>query len=108
MVFVSLGPEATQRVAEVSAERIGARIEASLDGDYLHASTLTWPMGRYYDFEVENVEQARLLAIVLSHGALPVEVIDYADPQVAARISVDVEYGGAAAIGAAASDSEAP
>ena len=106
MVFVSLGPEATHRVAEISGEHIGARIEASLDGDPLHASTLTWPMGRFYDFEVENVERAQLLAIVLSHGALPAEVIDYADPQVAAQIDVDVEYGGHAAASATSSDSD--
>lgn len=106
MVFVSLGPEATRRVAEISGDNIGTRIEASLDGDFLHESTVTWPMGRFYDFEVENVERAKLLGIVLTHGALPVEVIDYADPQVAAMIDVNVEYGGSAAASAAASESE--
>ena len=78
-VFVGLGPEATERIGAISGENIGARIEASLDGNFLHASTVTWRMGRFYDFDVENVEQARMVAIVLTHGALPVDVVDYGE-----------------------------
>ena len=104
MVFVSLGPEATQRVGEISGENIGTRIEASLDGDFLHASTVTWPMGRFYDFEVENVERAELLGIVLTHGALPVDVIDYADSMAALESDVEDAQGGAAAASAGASE----
>ncbi len=91
MVFVSLGPEATERVGEISSENIGTRIEASLDGDYLHESTVTWRMGRFYDFEVESVERAKLLATVLSHGALPVDVMDYSDPRIAEELVAQAE-----------------
>ncbi len=94
LVFVSLGPEATERVGEISGDNIGTRIEASLDGDYLHESTVTWPMGRFYDFEVERVERAKLLAIVLNHGALPVDVIDYADPRIAEVLVAAAEGSG--------------
>ena len=79
-VFLGLGADATRRVGEISAEHIGATIQSSLDGQLIFEKTVTWPIGRFYQFEVEDIEQARLLAIVLRHGALPVEVTDYAVP----------------------------
>ena len=73
-VFVGLGPEATRRVKEVSADQVGTTIRSSLDGELIYETTLTWPMGRFYQFEVGDLAEARMLAVVLRHGVLPAAV----------------------------------
>jgi preprotein translocase subunit SecD len=78
-VFVGLSPLAARRVAEVSGDYIGATIQASLDGEFLYATTLTWPIQRFYQFEVASMEEAEMLASVLKYGALPVDVVAWGD-----------------------------
>ena len=76
-VFVGLSPLAARRVAEVSGDYIGATIQASLDGEFLYAQTLTWPIQRFYQFEVASMEEAEMLASVLKFGALPTDVVPW-------------------------------
>jgi preprotein translocase subunit SecD len=73
-VFVGLSPLSARRVAEVSGEYIGTTVQSSLDGRVIYETTLTWPIQRFYQFEVETLEKAEMLAAVLKYGALPVEV----------------------------------
>jgi hypothetical protein len=78
-VFVGLSPLSARRVAEVSGEYIGTTVQSSLDGRVIYETTLTWPIQRFYQFEVETLEKAEMLAAVLKYGALPVEVLPWTD-----------------------------
>ncbi len=80
-VFVGLRAGAARRVEEESADLIGSKIQASLDGDLIHESTVTWPLQRYYSFDVDSVEHAKLMAIVLRYPALPAEITEISAPK---------------------------
>ena len=73
-VFVGLAPLSARRVAEVSGDYIGTTIQTSLDGELIYQTTLTWPIQRFYQFEVGSLEEAEMLAVVLKFGALPTDV----------------------------------
>ena len=73
-VFVGLAPLSARRVAEVSGDYIGTTVQSSLDGDLIYETTLTWPIQRFYQFEVGTLEEAEMLAVVLKFGALPTDV----------------------------------
>ena len=73
-VFVGLAPLSARRVAEVSGEYIGSTVHTSLDGELIYETTLTWPIQRFYQFEVGTLEEAEMLAVVLKFGALPTDV----------------------------------
>ncbi len=73
-VFVGLAPLSARRVADVSGDYIGTTIHTSLDGELIYETTLTWPIQRFYQFEVGTLEEAEVLAVVLKFGALPTDV----------------------------------
>lgn len=73
-VFVGLAPLSARRVAEVSGDYIGSTVHTSLDGELIYETTLTWPIQRFYQFEVGTLEEAEMLAVVLKFGALPTDV----------------------------------
>ncbi len=73
-VFVGLAPLSARRVAEVSGDYIGTTVQTSLDGELIYKTTLTWPIQRFYQFEVGTLEEAEMLAVVLKFGALPTDV----------------------------------
>ncbi len=73
-VFVGLAPLSARRVADVSGDYIGTTIQTSLDGELIYETTLTWPIQRFYQFEVGTLEEAEMLAVVLKFGVLPTEV----------------------------------
>lgn len=78
-VFVGLAPLSARRVAEVSGDYIGTTVQTSLDGELIYESTLTWPIQRFYQFEVGSLEEAEMLAAVLKFGALPTELSEWSE-----------------------------
>ena len=78
-VFVGLSPLAARRVAKVSEEFVGTTIRSALDGELLYETTLTWPIQRFYQFEVGSLEEAELLAAVLKYGALTADVVPWTE-----------------------------
>lgn len=73
-VFVRLNDDAARRLGDVSSNKVGEIIKTSLDGELIGQMKVIWTMGSYYSFQVDSVDQARLIAAVLRYPTLPADV----------------------------------
>lgn len=77
-VFLAFRYDALERIDEVSAANLGVTLKSEVDGERLRDVVIGYPIGRYFEFDVDDEIAARNLAIVLRSGPLPVAVSEYA------------------------------
>ena len=79
-VFLAFRYDSLERIDEVSSANLGATLKSELDGERLQEVVIGYPIGRYFEVDVEDEATARNMAIVLRSGPLPVAVSEYAAP----------------------------
>lgn len=77
-VFLAFRYDALERIDEVSSANLGVTLKSELDGRRLQDVVIGYPIGRYFEVEVNDEVAARNLAIVLRSGPLPAAVSEYA------------------------------
>lgn len=74
LVRISVTPDATRRVRELSQRAVGHTAEVMLDGRVLTTPRVTMPLGGHLEVLVGDVREARQVATILRHGRLPAGV----------------------------------